>query len=361
MKLIIDRNALLAGLTPAEAITNRRSPSPFGSAVVLRSVDQSLVISSRDMTASVRSTVACNVAKSGVVAVTAEDLLDRVKAMPSGSLNLDVTKGKLRLSMSKRDYTMRAYESADSFPAFPVIPEDHTTLSAKSLRDALASVTYACGPEEEAMFNCVCLAANDQGMSATTGTGKRIVRASIVADGAISAAIPEKAAKVLLEALASNEGDVTIASNEGLTYVKVGNVEMTYQRPGMVAPYDQVLGWLKSEDGPSVERGAIMGLLRAVTPDGTAGSVPVTLTAKDGVLRCEHVSTDGDVSTDEIEVGGAWDWSVCAEARYMSQAIGKMSGDSVRLCVHAEQDQPLVIRGESALATIGRIVPQKAA
>ena len=48
MKLIIDRDLLLAGLVPAEAITNRRSPSPFGSAVVLRTDGQTPIISSRD-------------------------------------------------------------------------------------------------------------------------------------------------------------------------------------------------------------------------------------------------------------------------------------------------------------------------
>lgn len=367
MKFVIDRNAFVAALAPAAAITNRRSPSPFGSALVLRVSPERVVVQSRDHTASVRATVPADVATGGVVAVPADDLLDRVKAMLNGAITVDVTKGKLRLTLGKRDYTMRVYESAEAFPAFPQMPDGPIALTRATLMDAIQAVLYASADENDAAvpdaFKGVSLVVSSgtNSVQATASDRKRFARAIVPSsDGADwTGFIPAKVAAFVASAPGTR---VIVASSDTTVYVRCDGVEMACQLPaGAMPPYDQVYAFARASEGPEVELASIINAIKGITPDGASGNVPVVLHAANDVLRCDHTSKDGDHSTDEVTTNGSYAWTITAEAKYLLDALRRFNGERVVVCVDDDPAQPLVLRSDATRCIISRIAKAEAA
>ncbi len=361
MKFIISRSALLAAITPAATITNRRSPSPFGSCVRLTAAGSTLTVQARDAISAVRATAPIEAGKPGTIAVPAEDFLERVDAMADGPIALSYAKDRLTIQQGARVYTLRTL-SAEGFPAFPAPPPNPITLPAARLSDALTSVAYAAGNDIALPQFCgVVVVANDVSLTTTAADGKRIARVS--GDGvgaALNTFVPSSAMKALEQVLGVG-GEVTVATSEALVYIKAGDVELAYQRPAVDAPkYEMVMGFLKAIDGAAVSRKDLLTRINAVTVDGTAGGAPVVLGCGGGILHLSHTSMDGDVSTDEVAAGEGWEWTVAAEATYLIEALRRLPGESVRVCVfETDMQQPIVLRGEGeSIATIARINPE---
>jgi len=359
VKLTATRAALMSALVPAVAVTSSRSAHPFGACVLFAAEDGGITIRSSSMVASVRSTCLASVEKKGSVALPAEELLDRVKKIGEGPISISIAKDKFTIKAGSQVYTLRTL-SPDSFPAHPVAHDQYQPVNPKALASVLASTTYSCGDESmKVEFQGVVLTAVDGLLTATGSNRQRFARAWAKSDGlTLSTFLPAKAIEVLLSA-PSDEVDVA-ATDRAVSFrlkADTATIELAYSVPEIGAlPYDAMFARFSSDVGPNVSRKELLAALRAVTPDGTAGSVPVVLRCSKGTLHLSHVSVDGDESTDEVEVDAAHDWTVVAEARYLLDAVGKATGDEVRLCVGGDV-QPLVLRGTDWTSMIAPIDP----
>ena len=132
MELSVAKKELLRLLTRMQGVAERKSTMPVLSNVLL-SVDgpSTLRLAATDLYLSVVGRVTAEVKKGGSVAVPAKDLLERVKMMPEGPIQIvtqDNATTTLKASGSARRYSLRGMPGED-FPPLPTPAEGSPTLA----------------------------------------------------------------------------------------------------------------------------------------------------------------------------------------------------------------------------------------
>src|SRR5271170_6300956 len=131
MELTVAKKDLLKLVTRMQGVAERKSTMPVLSNVLLavEGVD-TLRLAATDLYLALAGKVAAEVSKGGSVAVSAKDLLERVKMMPDGPIHVarqDNARTTLKAQGSARRYTLRGMPG-DDFPPPPSPAEAAPTL-----------------------------------------------------------------------------------------------------------------------------------------------------------------------------------------------------------------------------------------
>lgn len=364
MKFNISTAILLRYLAPCAEVPSSRSPSAFGTCVLLDARKSQVTIRAYNLPLSIRATItgdSFTVSLPGMVAVPAAEFLKRIKEIKDDVVTLSSDGVKLTIKgTGARKYTLGCY-SGEEFPAFPQRPSDEVTVPGDSLASVLRRTLYAVHDDASMpMFCGIALSAANDTLTASATDGRRIARATAPIVGAIDTFVPAVAATTLLTMI--DKGDVRVASSKLLVSCTVDGIELVYLRPDSDVPgYDQVFSGLKANDGPRLDRRAMIATLKGVTVDGASGNVPIELASDGNVIRLRNMSNDGNESSDEIACASNHKWKAYAEAMYLLDALRSLEGDDVDICVfEADTTQPIVLRSGSGIATIGRVAPAKA-
>src|SRR5215471_4269597 len=119
MEITVAKKDLLRLVTRMQGVAERKSTMPVLSNVLL-AVDgpNALRLAATDLYLAISARVNADVSKGGSVAVSAKDLLERVKMMPDGPVKIaseDQATTTLKASGSARRYTLRGMPGED-FP-----------------------------------------------------------------------------------------------------------------------------------------------------------------------------------------------------------------------------------------------------
>ncbi len=355
MKLDISRTDFLAALAPCAAVAESRSPHPFGAAVLIAVASGTATLFSSHGYVNVRTRAQCTTVSAGTCAVPARELLARVQACADAPIGVTLTASKFTLKQGSRTYTLRTLPT-DGAPVFPASHGKPQVIDMATLRAALTASQYVADDKPCAQFGGVVLSARDGKLSASASDRRRFARAVTDSDAHVETFMPDGVAKVLL---ACDGKQVALVIGERMVHATVGDVEVAYTVPdtGNVASvYDACFACIPANDGTPVSRKALAAALRAVTPDGVAGSVPVTLRARGGVLRLVALTNDGDEAVDEIEAQGEVNARV--EAGWVIEAVSRTDGETLTL---RSTPSMLFVSGVTTTAIIGVLSGKEAA
>jgi len=342
VKLVISRSELLAKLGPAAAIANRRSPYAYGACAMLRA-ESTLTIQVSAPTVAIRATAQAEIAKRGFVLLGAEDLLDRVKSLPDGPVELTASKDKLTIKAGSRTHVMATHDGAESFPGWAAPPANIQTIPGTSLSTVLRATYAASSDVGMVILNGVLLKAANDKLVAYAADGLRVASVSAPSDAALNVFVPLSVANVLSEIRSEH---VEIGVTDSAIYLKLGDVELIYQRPAGTFSHETIANAIKGGNPIRIGRGMLASTIRGVTPDGTGGNTPVTLRAGHGTLKLNYVTASGDPSNDEIAVETPEEWIAIAEGKYLIEALVKhMTGDTVLLSV--KDDDAVILQDDA--------------
>src|SRR3984957_10450584 len=132
MDLTVAKKDLLRLVTRMQGVAERKSTMPVLSNVLL-AVDgpNVLRIAATDLYLAIAGKVTADIGKGGSVAVPAKDLLERVKMMPEGPIQLSTQENSstvIKAAGSARRYTLRGMPG-DDFPPLPAPAEGAPTLA----------------------------------------------------------------------------------------------------------------------------------------------------------------------------------------------------------------------------------------
>lgn len=348
MKLDIHRSSLLAALAPCVAVADPRSPLPYGACVALDAGAGRLSLYSTCGYSSVRTKADATIGKPGTCAVPAKEFLARAKVLADGPLSIALTKDKLTIKQGTRQSVLRTLDAA-GMPAFPAPAGEPQPL--KQLAEVLSNTLYVAA-DREARFDGVVLTAREGKLTATASNGtSRFARVVGDSDAHLDTFLPSTMARAIVDLGAE---DLVLYVSGSKVHVSAGDVEMAFMPPDIGSmPYDIMYSKSVANDVSTVKRDALLSALRTVTPDGVAGSVPVTMTARGGVLRLSAATQEGDISEDEIAAGGAW--SATVEAKYAIDAVSH-AGEDVEL---GAAGSAFVVRSGQVSALVGLIFKQR--
>ena len=310
MKLSIQRETLLAALSHCATVVDRKSAHFAASAALLSTLAGGILqVRATDcIAANVRVTLP-GVDHNGVaeIAVSAKDLLDRVKAMPAASrVTLETKAESLVITATgSRRFTLRTMP-ANEMPAWPACDAAPVTMPGAALAAALGTVQHAMRLELDPVAQHGTLLTFDGNtLRADATDGHRLAMSDVVvregahrADSSAFSILLAFGAARIVQRLTEGAESVAIAKAGDAVQFRVGAIEFsTLAVNAQFPPTRQIGNVVKPSVKAEVARDTIAEAVRAIA----LTSESVTLTIAGDALAVSGVSnTKGEEATDSV-------------------------------------------------------------
>jgi len=349
MKVSFDRDVLIAAITPAAGIASIKNTASNIEGVLLEcpgEEDGTCRVTAYDMEKGMRTSIPCEIEEPGKIVVKAQNLLQIVRALPSGMIDIAVDE-RLRATISQGKSSFEiSVTPGENFPQLPLLSGDRNyTMPQHLLRDVVTRTIYAVGVNDQrAVFNGAYFKVYDNKLMLIGCDGNRFAISHVdlpVESGEnpeASVIVPGRLLGEVLRMMKDTEDDVTVTLARKHIIFRLGEfVYFTRLIEGEYIDYVRILPKTHETEvfvGAEILREA---LERAtlVTEDKLGGNTRahVKLEFEGNVLKISSVSAGGSIY-DEIPVAktGA-DLVIGFNCRYLVEALRNIpdTADQIRL------------------------------
>lgn len=250
MEFTVSKSDLVRELSLSQGVVEKKTTIPILSNVLLEAADDRITLSATDLELGIRCSCPARIKKEGSGTVPARKLLDYVRLLPEGDINMKFLENHWANITSGRSRTRIAGMSRESFPELPQMPEAMAEIPVKTLSAMIARTQFAISMEESRFtLNGALLLMQPDGLTMVSTDSHRLAfaQASPADSGSVSqqfrALIPKKA-MTELNKLADElpEGKATFAGDDNHLYFQVGHrLLMTRKLTGNFPDYERVL------------------------------------------------------------------------------------------------------------------------
>lgn len=376
MELSVAKKDLLKLVSRMQGVAERKSTMPVLSNVLL-AVDgpNALRVAATDLYLSIAGKVPAEVKKGGSVAVPAKDLLERVRMMPEGSVQIVTTDGastNIKASGSPRRYTLRGMPG-DDFPPLPQAAESAPTLSLSVdvLAELMQKTYFSISTDEtRAHLNSALFEWDGDTVRMVTTDGHRLsmMEQKVVGKQATATMlIPLKAILELrrlcdelnAEGSKDQKPEITITQSGSSAFFQAGSTTFSVKLvDAQFPPYAQVIPQA-TEKKVRVARGPLADALRAVSIAASERTGGVKLQLGGGTMRITSESPESGDGSDEVPIeynGPAI--TVGFNAKYFLDVLGALGEDEVELGLSGELD-PAVVKPVSERKFLAVVMPMR--
>ncbi|CAN5714661.1 DNA polymerase III subunit beta [soil metagenome] len=376
MELAVAKKELLKLLTRMQGVAERKSTMPVLSNVLL-TVDgpNALRLAATDLYLSVVGRVNAEVKKGGTVAVPAKDLLERVKMMPEGQIQIvtqDNATTVLKAAGSARRFTLRGMPGED-FPPLPTPAENAPTLSldVDVVAQLIAKTYFSVSSDETRAHLHSALFEWDGDIVRMVSTdGHRLSKMEVKVPGRQASAtmlIPLKAIlelRRLCEELSAESKDkekpqISITQSGSNAFFQAGGTTFSVKLvEAQFPPYAQVIP-AASEKKVIAARAPFADALRAVSIAASERTGGVKLSIGGGTMRISSESPDSGEGSDEVpcDYTGAT-ITIGFNAKYFLDVLAALEEEEIVLGLGGELD-PAVLRPNSERQFLAVVMPMR--
>src|SRR6516164_4543075 len=251
MEFTVSKSDLVRELSLSQGVVEKKTTIPILSNVLLEAADDRITLTATDLELGIRCSCAARVKKEGAGTVPARKLLDYVRLLPEGDVNMKFLDNHWASITSGRSRTRIAGMSRESFPELPQMPEPIAEVPVKTLASMIARTSFAISMEESRFtLNGALLLMRPEGLTMVATDGHRLafVQASPgesgTTDKAFRALIPRKAMGELVK-LGDDAGEgakAIIAGDDNHLFFQVGHrLLITRKLTGNFPDYERVL------------------------------------------------------------------------------------------------------------------------
>jgi len=238
MEVVVSRDALLAEVAAAQAISSQRTTIPILSNLLIEAHDGILKISASNLEQTLTTKAPAKVKKAGVATVPARKLYDYLKLLPPGDISIKLLDNAWIRIQAGRSNTKMVGMARDSYPAIPTIGSlPKVTISTTTLRSLIGHTISAVSSEESRYTltaSLLLLEPNKVSMVSTDGTRLALAEKDETLEGVTAPQkllVPYKAMQDLASLLASTKSDtVEIAEGDTTLHVVIGDREYTSRK-----------------------------------------------------------------------------------------------------------------------------------
>jgi DNA polymerase III subunit beta len=380
MELTAAKKDLLKLAARMQGVAERKSTMPVLSNVLL-TVDgpSTLRMAATDMYLALVGRVTVEVSKGGSVAVSAKDLLERIRMMPEGPLHLTSQESSttvIKAAGSARRYTLRGMPG-DDFPPLPTPAEGSPSLAldVEVLQELIARTHFSISTDEtRAHLNSALFEWDGEWVRMVTTDGHRLSKMEVKVTGRQASAtmlIPLKAIQELRRLCDDLSAEAKGGSKDGegkpQLQIAQSGASAFFQAAGMsfavrlvdaqFPPYAQVIPQ-QSEKVLRAPRVAFAEALRAVSVAANERTGGVKLALVAGTMRIATSAESGE-GFDElpVEYSGP-DMTIGFNAKYFLDVLGALDEDEIELGLGGELD-PVVIRPVGPRQFLAVVMPMR--
>ncbi|MGL4962765.1 MAG: DNA polymerase III subunit beta [Inquilinus sp.] len=376
MKLIIERAALLKGLSHVQSVVERRNTIPILSNILLRAEGGALRLTATDMDLEIVESVPAEIQAPGGTTAPAHTLYDIVRKLPDGSqveIETNPDGGSLTLRAGRSNFRLGCLPVED-FPSMAGGDLSHRfTIAAGDLRVMIDRTKFAISTEETRYYlNGIYLHAAKAEtvpvLRAVATDGHRLARVEMPlpdgADAIPGVIVPRKTVMELRKLLDESGETVEVQLSETKTRFTLPGaagdgvvltsklIDGTFPEYERVIPSgnDKILEVDAKEFAKAVDR---------VSTISTEKSRAVKLTIENGSLTLSANSAEQGSATEEIEVSyEASKIEIGFNSRYLLDITQQIEGDGARFAM-ADAGSPTIVRDTADSSALYVLMPMR--
>jgi len=247
MELTVSKADLARELGLSQGVVEKRTTIPILSNILLEASGDRLTLTATDLELGIRAQCPARVKKEGAGTIPARKLLDYVRLLPDGDVNIKFLENHWASITAGRSKTKIAGMSRESYPELPVMPDVMAEIPAKQLASMITRTVFAISMEESRFtLNGALLLLREDGMVMVATDGHRLAYVEAAGENQRSfrALIPRKAMGeiVKLSDEAAPESKIAFAGDDNHLFFQFGGrLLITRKLSGNFPDYERVL------------------------------------------------------------------------------------------------------------------------
>jgi DNA polymerase-3 subunit beta len=250
MEFTVNRSDLVRELGLSQGVVEKKTTIPILSNVLLEAAGERVTLTATDLELGIRCSCPARVKKEGAGTVPARKLLEYVRLLPEGDVNMKFLENHWATITSGRSRTRIAGMSRESFPELPQMPETIAEVPIKTLSSMIARTSFAISMEESRFtLNGALMLLKPDGMIMVATDGHRLAFVESGVDGGqvsrnFRALMPKKAMAEIakLGDGSGPEAKAIFAGDENHLFFKIGErLLLTRKLTGNFPDYERVL------------------------------------------------------------------------------------------------------------------------
>lgn len=251
MEFTVSKADLVRELSLSQGVVEKKTTIPILSNVLLEAAGDRVTLTATDLELGIRCFCPARVKKEGAGTVPARKLLDYVRLLPEGDVNMKFLENHWVSLTSGRSRTRIAGMSRESFPELPEVPEKIAEVPVQTLSSMIARTVFAISLEESRFtLNGALLVMRPEGLTMVATDGHRLafVQAAAADSGQVDkqfrCLVPKKAMAELVKLAdeAGPDSKVTFAGDDNHLFFEVAHrLLITRKLTGNFPDYERVL------------------------------------------------------------------------------------------------------------------------
>jgi len=148
MEFTVSKSDLVRELSLSQGVVEKKTTIPILSNVLLEASGDHVALTATDLELGIRCTCPARVKKEGAGTLPARKLLDYVRLLPEGDVQMKFLENHWASITCGRSRTRIAGMSRESFPELPKMPESIASLPIKMLASMISRTSFAISMEE---------------------------------------------------------------------------------------------------------------------------------------------------------------------------------------------------------------------
>jgi DNA polymerase-3 subunit beta len=339
MEFTVSKSDLVRELGLSQGVVEKKTTIPILSNVLLEAAGDRITLTATDLELGIRCSCPARVKKEGAGTVPARKLLDYVRLLPEGDVNMKFLENHWAAITSGRSRTRIAGMSRESFPELPQMPEPIAEIPIKMLASMIARTSFAISMEESRFtLNGALLLMRPEGLTMVATDGHRLayVQAKPAENGNLDkpfrALIPKKAMTELTKLAddAGTDGKAIFAGDDNHLFFQVGHrLLITRKLTGNFPDYERVLP-KDHQHTATLERNEIRSAIERVAQFADERSRAIRVQFGAGEVRVFSSSVETGESEESVpsEYQGP-DLEIGFNAQYLLDFLRAISQDHV--------------------------------
>lgn len=364
----IDQPRLLAALSSASAIADKRSVQPIMGSVLIHATADGITLRSTDMQRSLTETISGEVRRPGGVCISAAGLRNVIALLPAKAIRLvGMENHWLQVKVGRSEFKLMGQAATD----FPELPDPtkakFSEAPSATLRDLIDLTEFSVSTDEaRTNLNGALFELTGKRGTMVSTDGHRLTKLTVdlalpkIDKGVI---IPRKGLADMRKMLERAKETVSVAVDSQHLFMKAHGLTLALKLNNVVfPPYEQVIPG-EHKRRAVVDRAELMAILKraeVMAPAKTA-TVKLALTANggSGLLALTADNPDLGVCHEEIEVEYTGkNLTTNFNARYLLDVCEAIETPKVELKFQGELD-PCVVRPVDGPDYLGVVMPMR--
>jgi DNA polymerase-3 subunit beta len=299
MKFHIQREALSSLIGKIQGVVPSKAVIPILANVLIEAKDYQIIVTTTDLTVSLRSSLEATVIEEGSIALPARRFFQLIRELKAPEIKFETDSNNIAIVTSGSSHFKINGLDKSEFPIFPEIKGGRSfNLSAARLKEMLVNTSFAAAKDDtRQVLNGICMELSENKLVVVGTDGKKLAKIEETIDDQIdekqSSIIPLKAVEEMCRLLDDEDSSTTLTLMSDKIALETHRSSLVSKLlSGQFPDYQRVLPNRSNMHQMHIHRDELMTLLRQVSLFTSEASHSVKLSFENGELKLQAVNSE---------------------------------------------------------------------